>query len=348
MSELANETFLLCNQEQCPLKENGFCLEGLAVEKCPHTFLADINHPSNTTIPFEKLEELVYQETEHEVKKNVPIYSGDELSDNEIEIITNRYSTNLILIMGEPNSGKTTLLASLYDQFQKGKFSGYLFAGSKTQIGFEKRCHHARTLSGNLIPNTERTSSSTFHYLHLSVKNEEKDSSIKHLLFTDISGEQFRLIRDHEGEMTKMNILKRADHIFCIADGELFSDNEKRHSAKYNLIKLIGRAYETGMITSPKGIYIIITKWDKLNTSSTTVDIENFLIKPIKDKFPFLIKDVLKIASRSMISSIKSGTGLDRFLKASLENYITSTTENLKGSYSNMREFMNFKYLKND
>jgi ATPase subunit of ABC transporter with duplicated ATPase domains len=71
----------------------------------------------------------------------IRLYSGEELSLKDVNLVTHKYLYKLILIIGDTDSGKTTLLATLYDLFQIAPFKDYLFAGSLTQIGFETRCH---------------------------------------------------------------------------------------------------------------------------------------------------------------------------------------------------------------
>ena len=206
-----------CAQVDCPIKINGLCLEGLNAQDCTFAYILPEEYDTNEDTNLNKrINDADF----------ISIYSGDELLEEELTSISYKYRTRLILIMGEPNSGKTTLIASLFDLFQKGGYGGYIFAGSRTQLGFEKRCHLARLSSGRLIPDTERTRSNDFHFLHLAVKNEKAKSSIEHLLFADISGEQFRLARDYDEEMKRLNILNRADVIFCIADGALLVEKK--------------------------------------------------------------------------------------------------------------------------
>jgi hypothetical protein len=140
--------------------------------------------------------------------------------------------------------------------------------------------------------------------------------------------------------------MNRADHIFFVADGELFQNTQTRQSAKQNLIKLIGRANQVGMVSREKGINLIITKWDKLNTNNNVSDIDSFLVEPLKSRFPNLIKNVLKVASRSMTSDIKSGTGLDEFLNLCTYKTIVGYSANYIPVDEPMREFQRFKYCR--
>jgi hypothetical protein len=125
-------------------------------------------------------------ETTTDQKKSdiLNLFDGEELTDNGLGEITSEVDGKLVLLLGEPSSGKTTLFASLFDQFQKGPVADYLFAGSKTQIGFEKRCHFARVVSKGVHSNTERTFlSNGISYLHLAVRKKKIRSTIATFIF---------------------------------------------------------------------------------------------------------------------------------------------------------------------
>jgi hypothetical protein len=92
-------------------------------------------------------------------KDNVSLPGTDEFTLMSASEITVAHLTRVIVVAGEADSGKTTLLASLIDRFQRGPFSDYRFAGCKTLMGFEQRCHLARLKSGGTIPDTDRTPS---------------------------------------------------------------------------------------------------------------------------------------------------------------------------------------------
>ena len=53
---------------------------------------------------------------------------GEDISMAECKHITRSNMTRVIVIAGEVESGKTTLLASIYSQFLKGPYSDYIFA----------------------------------------------------------------------------------------------------------------------------------------------------------------------------------------------------------------------------
>jgi len=322
-----------CKQENCPLKESGECLEGITnIEECPHSFLL-----SNQT------EEAIQENSENGMHlERELLYSGDAIAEVDLNKITYKYQANLVLLMGEPDSGKTTLIASLFDQFQQGPFADHYFAGSRTQLGFEKRCFLARWIgSGRDEPDTERTKTKEVHYLHLSMRDQKLNDPIKHLLFADVSGEQFKRIRDRKDEMDQFEIFRRTDHIFCLVDGALLMDEVERHAIKNNLFMLLQRVVESE-VYDKKPLNIIITKYDKWSEHSDSI--VDFFENPLKKKYGQYIGDVFYVASRSISDNIKEGTGLDRIFNKILD----PPNKDSKGSILNpnykkpIREFQKY------
>lgn len=321
-----------CEQKLCPIKSTGVCLDAFSdVERCPHVKILSIKETPN-----------IQQEHNDggttEVEQS--FYTGDEIYEDKLDSITHLYSTKLVLLIGDSEAGKTTLLASLFDKFQKGPCAGYNFAGSRTQLGFEKRCFLARwTGSGKKIPDTERTKSLIMHYLHLAIRNQKGAAPIEHLIFTDVSGEQFRIIRDFESEMRKFNVIKRADHIFYLVNGEQLVDLNLRQKTKINTIKLVERAIECGMLNGCTPFDIVITKFDRIQGQLESIN--SFFVSDLKSKFPDHIKGFLYVASRSTDGGIGAGTGIDELLGKIL-NTKKEDKPTLVQNTSN-REFQRFK-----
>src|ERR1700748_689852 len=105
-------TKIKCNQPECKVAETGVCLEGLEIEKCTHKTFLD----SQTE---EKI--LGAEDSEAEEKKEEEnlkfTYSGDALLVEETNIVVSSSLTRLVILAGNAKSGKTTLLASLFQLF---------------------------------------------------------------------------------------------------------------------------------------------------------------------------------------------------------------------------------------
>jgi hypothetical protein len=247
---------MTCTDLECTFAEDGLCTAGIDPPlQCPKLRKANVEQmtPASAT----KTTEVI----------NLP--SGEALSPEEASLITRAHESRVVLIAGAHASGKTTLLASLYERFQVGPFGGFHFAGSNTLVAFEKRCFLSRMKSGRDKPDTKRTEfSESPEFLHLRVADVSGERPIvRDLLFTDIFGEAFRLARDSTEECLKMTTLKHADHVLLLVDGEKIIDVALRDVAVDDAMLLLRRAIECGMLGKRSLIDVVLTKLDKVQAS---------------------------------------------------------------------------------
>jgi len=324
----------ICNETGCQYSQTGVCMDNLG-DDCPRLLKMTIGSEEPDT---------------SEITVSKPLNDMENLPDNiefleeNLTDLTYQYRANLVLLIGEPECGKSTLYAALFDKFHKGGCGDYLFAGTKTPVGFERRCHKARFLSRNEISKNDRTPNFEFSYLHLSVRHSSMKQPIEHLLFADVNGEKFQTARDSDEDMQKMTILKKAEHIFFVADGDMLINSGKRHNVKDEMTNILKRALQNNMIDKQKGINLLITKWDKIVSAGKADGIEQFLTSPLQNQFDGLIKNVLKIASRSQNTEISSGYGVDDFLEVILSKNQISEGDFKYDISSDARQFQQFKY----
>jgi len=247
--------------------------------------------PEQTTIPeqlTENQDKTIVPETELNLKEPdyVDLFSGKGLKQSEVSAITNSLLTRVIVIAGGVGAGKTTILISLMHLFHNGMMKEYDFAGSRTLIAFEDLAFDSRTAS-------ERESSTTLHtkptmddisFLHLCVRKKQLKGPLTHLLFTDISGEDFQQARDSEAECKKLWVLRRADYFVLVLDGNNLCNKKERHSEKSSAITLLRRCIETEMIGMNTYVDIFFSKCDIINGCSPDEGINNY-ISEIESEF---------------------------------------------------------------
>lgn len=324
-----------CDQDNCGVRDSSLCLENLDPDECSH---------SQLLLPEEDSDKEEQIKEESETFDIINLFSGDEIAVDNLSDLTYKYRVNLVLLMGDSDSGKTTLIASLFDLFQKGAVSNYYFAGSRTQIGFEKRCFLARWReSGRNESDTPHTTSMSLKYLHLAVRDSKCKEPSKHLLLSDVSGELFKQIRDHEDQMNDFAEIDNADHIFCLADGEALASPKKKHSTKEKVVALLSRAIQSGKITSSHKVNIVISRLDKIHKKKD--EIEAFFVEPLKAKFPEYLDQIFYVASRSddTGSPIKFGEGVDAFLKKSIDSVEINKIDKIDPTNLGIREFQKFR-----
>ncbi len=154
------------------------------------------------------------------------LFSGEDLKAADVERIMDSSGTRLIVLAGAVDAGKTTLLLTIVHQFYKGGFGDFNFAGSRTLLAFDRRAFDSNIISGRTVPTTQHTISSldNIKFLHLAVRNKDMSGPITNLLFTDISGENFRDASDSVEECRKLWVLRRADRLVLLFDGNKIAD----------------------------------------------------------------------------------------------------------------------------
>jgi len=118
---------LSCRQEGCSFAETGTCMEGLAPAACPHlgTLRAD-----------EGIERLPSDRGAASEAGGRHFFGGVVPFESAHEIAA-AHDTKLVVLLGEKDSGKTTLLAELHQLFLEGPVGDMMFAGSMTLPEFE-------------------------------------------------------------------------------------------------------------------------------------------------------------------------------------------------------------------
>jgi GTP-binding protein EngB required for normal cell division len=321
-----------CTNPECDIAKTGKCVNGQTVAECTNKFEVVAGDLSVTP----EIPEVALKKT------SIALPWGNAFTVDNLHQLTYQYSANLIVAAGEPSGGKSTLYAALFDSFHKGHCGEYYFVNTKTPFAFEEICHFAREKCKGKEPDAERTKREEVNFLHLAVKHKSLKSSVKHLIFVDISGEIFQDAKNSDELMKQLNIIKRASQLFFIADGKLLMSDEHRQSSKNDIFKLISRAKQNNMLPDKSQVTVILTKWDKIVEAKKEEAINDFFIKPIVEKFNDSVNKVLAVASRSLSESVPSRLGISEFLEICLSEKDQAFESNFSPSIN--REFQRFKY----
>ena len=159
----------------------------------------------------------------------IDLSSGRELTESGAISLAQARPVRWIVIAGQVSSGKTTLLASLYEMFQWSPVNGFRFGGSTTLPALEQLCHFSRIASERVVPDTSRTPySPTASYLHLRVCPTAEVSTAVDFLFTDVSGEMFEHARTSTDDCKELVFLRRAAAFLLVLDGEKAVRTDRR------------------------------------------------------------------------------------------------------------------------
>ena len=250
----------------------------------------------------------------------IPLRSGEAMRPEEVETFLLAQRARMVAIIGESYSGKTTLLASLYERFTKGPFAALQFAGSRTIVGFEKRLHLSRVESGATIPDTDRTSflDGLVHY-HLALAPANDPGRKTHLLLADRAGEAYEQARADSNKVAGLAELRRAARIVLLLDGSKLAEQAERAGAMQNIRQLLRALTDGGMLDTDSHVQIVTTKLDLLERAEDYKTLAPQLVK-FRDQLTISFREKLRsltfwdIAARDPRGKYMLGHGLDALL----------------------------------
>lgn len=245
-------------------------------------------------------------------------HAGGALSGRGALSIAAQRRTSVVVLAGAVRSGKSTILASLYERFGRGPVGGHLFAGSRTVPGFERLCHRGRQKSGADRPGMEHTHHAAFPWLHLCVKRAGYSGPPRDLLLADMSGEHFEDLLAGKKEVRDIPELWRADHICLLLDGRNFARAARRAGERQRALDLCSTFLSSGTDLGTRTVLtVVITKWDLIHraeddaeeaTMATVEELEHLMHR---EDVPLAL---VRTAARSVTHEFPLGHGVDDLL----------------------------------
>jgi hypothetical protein len=173
-----------CTLKGCPYDAVGKCIEN-QLPNCPHLVADD----ARTNLPVAPLA----SDSEKTASKPtfVTVYSGKKLTAEEASPIF-QLNPFVVVLGGMVESGKTTLIARIFEMFQRNEIENHRFMTSRTPLEFARLSWHATMECGGSSPTTEHTyRPENNSFLHLRIRPIDGRTGPVDLLFGDIPGELF-------------------------------------------------------------------------------------------------------------------------------------------------------------
>ena len=254
-----------CSEEGCQVPSGGACIEGFEeLTQCPNYSSVTVFDGDSGDGSMSPAEQESSDPTEEPEKPPIHLFTGKALTVNEAHSLTGNRTSSVVVLMGMVKSGKTTLLAEIYERFGKGAFAGHLFAGSRTLMGFEQICHLSRAVSEGKAEDTDRTKRGIAeNLLHLDLV-EEANRSHKRLLISDLSGELFEEATSSSDGLHKIPYLGRADHVVVFADAEKLGRVSERQHLLNQLLVLLRSCIEEHIIRPRSRLMLVVSRHDLL------------------------------------------------------------------------------------
>jgi len=246
----------------------------------------------------------------------VPLPNGRALTLDQARDVARRNPTRVIMFAGNVESGKTTLLATIFESFQRGLFAGQRFTGSRTLPAFEERCHDARIESNRREPYTKRTPITGELFLHLQVEDVVNPAFKQSVLLGDVSGEVFEEAANDATVASALAYVSRADHFVMLLDGEKLASLMDRQAAVGDARSVLRSLLEAGHIHSGTRVDLIVTKWDKVvavDDAQAAQDFANDSMERLAQLLHGHVASIVcqHIASHSTAVSVPDGMGLN-------------------------------------
>ncbi|MBX8592987.1 hypothetical protein K5D56_26825, partial [Pseudomonas cichorii] len=136
---------------------------------------------------------------------------------------------NVVGILGDPESGKTACLASLYLLVSHAKLEGWSFADSKSLAAFEEIARGARDWNDGTAPEqmTVHTELADDHgpgFLHLRLVRLSDGRRVD-LALPDVPGEWTQALVN-TARSDRLDFMKSAESIWIVLDGRSLADIE--------------------------------------------------------------------------------------------------------------------------
>lgn len=306
-----------CSNPDCKIAETGTCVEGLDRSAC-----------GNFGRPLRAFEDA--PETEDDAARAiVSLPHADRLNLNEARDLLPQARGYVIAIVGPHDSGKTSLIASIYDQLQDGPIASIAFRSSKTLHAFEKACHDARVASQRGTPHSERTKRGEVRFFHLGLF----DSEPLNLLLGDRAGEEYREAGDDTTLAIEFIEVKRADVVTLLVDGKRLAHDNHRHNAREEMLLILQAFNDAEIVSGGARLAIVLTKIDAVRASPNAKRVESDLatvVARLNAHFAdcFAKIEVFCVAASPTEPGVDRGTGIPELLRFWLEPVSPATEEN--------------------
>lgn len=317
MSEENSQKIITCSNPECKIEETGRCVEGVEPDECPH-YSSEGSHEVNDSPEESEGNDSTVERTKLSLSATLSLNDATNVLQND--------DSRVICILGPSDSGKTCLIASMYDMFQAGQKAGIGFCHSRSLLAFEKICHDSRAESKRDTPHSQRTPHGEVRLYHLNLCTLDSPTDIS-LLIADRAGEEYKSASDDISIVDEFLEVHRADTINVLVDGERLIDNMARHNLKNDITMMLQALKDRKGIKSKPQFAIVLTKFDAVKQSAYQARALSDFDK-ISEDLTVRLKEyvssieVFKIAASPKAGDLPRGEGVSNLLKFWLSSEI--------------------------
>jgi hypothetical protein len=299
----------VCANSACRVAETGRCVEGFELKACPHFG----REPQGNTA-----ESAAEERAGRDSRPGIALRAADTLTSTAAEDVLRAGDTRVVPVIGPSDSGKTSLIASVYELFQEGSVEGVEFSRSHTLHAFEQACHDARAASRRSVPHMNRTPRGEVRFYHLELSGAVAGDR-RSLTLGDRAGEEYREASDDVAIAAGFPEIARADSLTVLVDGERLIDTGARHNLKSEIILTLQALLDGDVLPPQVGLAVVLTKLDAVRVSPDAGRAERDflgLIDDIRRVFGNVLTEVeqFRVAASPKTEALKRGTGVPSLL----------------------------------
>lgn len=306
-----------CEYEGCTVGETGRCALENDPGTCPNRLSASIRFEANVSTGSDGVGDAVL-----EAPEDAPSFPlSTTLGLSEIDALMARRHVNVVGILGDPESGKTACLASLYLMVSRGALKDWSFADSRSLMGFEGIARGARTWNEGSPPeqmtvHTEMADDRQPGFLHLRLMRTADGRRIDFAL-PDLPGEWTKTLITN-ARVDRFEFLRSAEVLWLMVDGKTLRVREKTQGSITRIGQLVGRLVEMiGLAKLPKLLVVVTHRDAGAVSDAITTRIQHELEKH------GAVADVISVASFAnpdpeANAQAKPGEGIEGLINASV------------------------------
>ena len=246
-----------CLNNECTVTQTGICLLNNQPDECSNRISsheADLGSDATTT----------HEEPVLVAPEDTPRFPPSaELGMDDVRALMGKKYFRIIGLLGEPDSGKTACIVSLYLLLAHNSVDGFTFADSKSLTALDELSQGARSWHGampeQMTGHTERKDDRSAGLLHFKLIRKS-DHARLNLFIPDLPGEWSTGLIEHN-RTDRWNFLRAADVIWVMVDGQSLIKNDQRLSAIHRVSVLIDRIAALFSPETP-AVRLVVTRFD--------------------------------------------------------------------------------------
>lgn len=238
-----------CRLEGCTVDETGLCALERDLSSCANRAPQGVagatpsDAPDDDDVASQSADQLGSAVLTQPVRMSA-LASSRPLGLEDLNALMGTRYVNVVGILGDPESGKTACLASLYLLVSHAMLEGWSFADSRSLAAFEDIARGARDWNNGEVPEqmTVHTELADDHgpgFLHLRLVRLSDGRRVD-LALPDVPGEWTQALVN-TARSDRLDFMKSAEAIWIVLDGRTLADIEKRQGLIARVGQLAGR-----------------------------------------------------------------------------------------------------------